>query len=54
MSRDRKADRVGESLILIGSELNRVGAEKEKELRPEERTADWRQKIAGVEKEYKD
>ena len=36
MSRDQKVDRVGESLILIGSEFHRVGAEREKERRPEQ------------------
>ena len=30
MSSDRKEDRVGESLIFIGNEFHRVGAEKEK------------------------
>ena len=36
MSRDRKEDRVGESLIFIGNEFHRVGAEKEKEQRSEQ------------------
>ena len=36
MSRDRKEERVGESLIFMGNEFHRVGAEKEKKRRPEQ------------------